>query len=90
VTVRRECCSVGNPHDADDNIHTLGLTALILVVPDAILLSVPVCASGRVHSAAADGGGSGSCSGVGASGTWVGQVLDDGGVYGKFVLDLAL
>ena len=84
-------CSVGNPHDADDNVHALGLTALVLVVPDAVLLGVPVCASGRVHSAAADGsGGSGGCSGVGSSRTWVGQVLDDGGVYGKLVLDLAL
>jgi hypothetical protein len=83
-------CSVGNPHDADDDVHALGLTALILVVPDAVLLSVPVCASGRVHSAAADGSGGRSRSGIGASRAWVGQVLDDGGVYGELVLDLAL
>lgn len=43
-----------------------------------------------MHSAAADGGGGGSCSGVGASRAWIGQVLDDGGVYGELVLDLAL
>jgi hypothetical protein len=86
----RTHCSVGNPHNADDNVHALGLTALVLVVPDAVLLGVPVCASGRVHSAAADGSGGGSCSGIRASRTWVGQVLDDGGVYGKLVLDLAL
>jgi hypothetical protein len=76
-------CSVGNPHDADDNVHALGLTTLVLVVPDAVLLGVPVCT-------AADSGGGGSCSGIGASRTGVGQVLDDGGVYGELVLDLAL
>jgi hypothetical protein len=83
-------CSVGNPHDADDNVHALGLAALVLVVPDAVLLGVPVCTSGRVHSTATDSGGRRSCSSIGASRTGVGQVLDDGGVYGELVLDLAL
>lgn len=85
-------CSVGNPHDADDNVHALCLTALVLVVPDAVLLGVPVCAGGRVHATAADGGSGvgGGCSGVGASRAWVGQVLDDGRVYSELVLDLAL
>jgi hypothetical protein len=83
-------CSVGNPHDADDDVHALGLTALVLVVPDAVLLGVPVCASGRVHSTATNGGGRGSCSSIGSSRARVGQVLDDGGVYGELVLDLAL
>ena len=90
LMAKRMSCSVGDPHDADDNIHALGLTALVLVVPDTILLGVPVCASGRVHSTAADSGGRGSCSGVGASRTWVGQVLDDGGVYSALVLDMKL
>jgi hypothetical protein len=83
-------CSIGNPHDADDNVHALGLAALVLVVPDAVLLGVPVCTSGRVHSTATDSGGRRSCSSIGASRTGVGQVLDDGGVYGELVLDLAL
>lgn len=83
-------CSVGHPHDADDDVHALGLTAFVLVVPDTVLLGVPVCASGRVHTTAADSGGGGSCSGIGASRTWVGQVLDDGGIHGELVLDLAL
>lgn len=84
------CRSVGDPHDTDDNIHALGFTTLVLVVPDAVLLGVPVGASGRVHSTAADCGGGWSCRGVGASGTWVGQVLNDGGVYSELVLDLTL
>lgn len=81
-------CSVGNPHDTDDNIHALGFAALVLVVPDAVLLGVPVCASSRVHTTATDSGSRGGC--VRASGTWVGQVLDNGRVYSELVLGFTL
>lgn len=84
--------SVCNPHDTDDDIHALSLAALVLVVPDTVLLGVPVGTSSGVHSAATD---SASASGWGrrgirAGGTRVCQVLDDCGVYGELVLDLAL
>jgi hypothetical protein len=82
--------SVGNPHDANDHVHALGLTALVLVVPDAVLFSVPVSTGCRVHTATTNGAsGCGGC-GVGAGRTRIGQMLDDCRVDGELVLDFAL
>lgn len=75
----------GNPHDADNNIHALGLTALVLEAPHAVLVGVPVGARGRVHATSADLCRLGRGGRVGAGGPGVGEVLDDGAVDGEFV-----
>lgn len=67
--------SDSNPHHADNNIHPLRLGALIFEAPHAVLLTVPVGASSRVHAPLAHPGrrvGSGAL------------LLDDGAVDDVF------
>jgi hypothetical protein len=48
--------SDGDPDQHDDNVQALGLAAVILESPHAILLLVPVGTGGAVHAASADVG----------------------------------
>jgi len=57
-----------NPDDSNDNVHALGLAAIVLEAPEPIVLLVPECLCGRVHAAAAYVGLSVRGCGVGAGG----------------------
>jgi hypothetical protein len=66
-TVRRSLGnSNGDPDEHNDNVKALALTAIILESPHAVLLLVPVGASGTVHSSSTDMGFAVSGSGFGA------------------------
>lgn len=57
-----------DPDDSNDYVHALGLAAVILEAPEAVILLVPEGLGGRVHAAAAYVGLPVSGGGVGAGG----------------------